>query len=174
VCVASLPNLLAKSTFLWVTWYHSNYVFSMFKPYFIETAGKCIQLANYAPDTPITTIGDVSVNIALFVRAIVEQGATTKGGKIVLGVTETRGAEEMLKTWAGIKGVQAQQVRVDSKAFNEVWPLWAEEMGVMMEFWDEFREKSWTDAEAEIVTAKDLGIEGEFQSLEEGFKTLEI
>ena len=169
-----LPALLEKTTFLWITWYHSNYGFPMFKPYFIETAGKYIQLANYAPDTPIVTIGDVSVNIAPFVKAIVAQPEKTTKGKIVLGATETRGANEMLQTWAGIKGVQAQMVGVDSKTFYEVWPLWAEEMGIMMELWEEYGEKSWTDKEAEIVTAKELGIEGQFQSLEEGFKTLEI
>ncbi|KAK0642169.1 hypothetical protein B0T16DRAFT_394322 [Cercophora newfieldiana] len=169
-----LPALLEKTTFLWVTWYHSNYTFPMFTPYFIPTAGKYIQLANYSPETPIETIGDVSVNIAPFVKAIVAQPEKTAKGAIVLGATETRAAGEMLQTWASVKGVRAQQVRVDSKTFNEVWPLWAEEMGVMMEFWDEYKEKSWTDEEARIVTAGELGIEGEFESLEEGFKTLEI
>ena len=172
--IRSLPNLLAKTTFLWVTWYHSNYVFPMFKPYYIETAGKYIQLANYGPETPIATIGDVSVNIAPFVKAIVEQPEKTANGAIVLGKTEDRKAGEMLQTWAGIKGVRAQQVRVERDAFYEVWPLWAEEMGVMMEFWEEYGDKSWTDPTAKIVTARDLGIEGQFQSLEEGFKSLEI
>ena len=170
-----LPALLEKTTFLWVTWYHSNYAFPMFTPYSIPTAGKYIQLANYGPETVIKTIGDVSVNIAPFVKAIVSQPEKTAKGAIVLASTETRAAGEMLQAWAKTKGVQAQMVRVDSKTFFDVWPLWAEEMGVMMEFWEEYGDKSWTDPEAKkLVTAKELGIEGEFQSLEEGYKTLEL
>ncbi|KAK4443671.1 hypothetical protein QBC34DRAFT_416751 [Podospora aff. communis PSN243] len=173
--IRSLPALLEKTTFLWITWYHINYTFPMFTPYFIPTAGKHIQFANYSPETPINTIGNVSVNITPFVQAIVAQPEKTKQGAIVLGATEENiPAGEMLQTWARVKGVQAQQVRVDNAAFYAIWPLWAEEMGVMMEFWDEYKEKSWTEAGKEIVTAKDLGIEGQFQSLEEAYKTLEI
>jgi len=168
------PALLEKTTFLWVTWYHSNYTFPMFTPYWIPTAGKFIQLANYAPDTPITTIGDVTVNIGKFVQAIVAQPEKTAHGAIVQAASEDGvPAEGMLQRWATAKGVKAQQVRVDGAAFREVWPLWAEEMGVMMEFWDEYREKSWTEVGKTIVTAKDLGVEG-FQTLDEGFKGLEL
>lgn len=33
--IRSQPELLAKSTFLWVTWYASNYKFPMFTPNFL-------------------------------------------------------------------------------------------------------------------------------------------
>ena len=170
----NLPDLLRKTTFLWVTWYHANYQFPMFTPYWIGTAGKHLQLANYAPDTPIETIGDVSVNVGAFVKAAVEQRDKAANGAIVLASSAGYTAGEMLQMWAAAKGTKAQFVRVSGEAFREVWPLWAEEMGVMMEFWDEYRERSWSDPSGgRVLTRADLGGEG-LQSLEEAYKGLEL
>lgn len=169
-----LPALLQKTTFFWVTWYHSNYAFPMFTPYWIPTAGKHLQIANYAPETPIQTIGDVSANVGAFVKATVEQGNKTRGGAVVLAATETHQAGEMLQLWARARGTKAQLVRVSGEAFREVWPLWADEMGVMMEFWDEYRERSWTRADGGKVLGKEeLGVT-KFQGLEEAYKGLEL
>ncbi|KAK4032150.1 hypothetical protein C8A01DRAFT_41413 [Parachaetomium inaequale] len=168
------PDLLKKTTFFWVTWYHANYTFPMFTPYFIGTAGKYIQLANYAPETPIQTIGDVSLNVGAFAKAVVEQPGKTTGGAVVLASSEGHQAGEMLQMWARAQGTKAQFVRVSGEAFREVWPLWAEEMGVMMEFWDEYREKSWTQPGGEkVLTKEDLGVT-EFQALEEAYKGLAL
>jgi len=168
------PALLAKTTFFWVTWYHANYTFPMFKPYWIGTAGKHIQFANYPPDIPINTIGDVSENIGAFAKAAVEQPEKTLNGATVLASTETREAGEMLQAWAKARGTKAQFVRVSGEAFREIWPLWAEEMGVMMEFWDEFRGKTWTRVDGgKVLTKADLGVT-QFQSLDEAYKTLEV
>ncbi len=168
------PALLAKTTFLWVAWYHDNYRFPMFTPVWVPTAGKFVQFANYAPEVPIATIGDVKVNVGKFVEKVVALSGKTQGGKVVFASSEVRGAGEMLQLWAAAKGVKAQFVRVSGEAFRELWPLWGEEMGVMMELWDEFRERSWTDAEGrEVLTKEDLGVEG-LQGLEEAFKGLEL
>lgn len=168
------PDLLRKTTFFWVTWYHANYQFPMFRPYWIGTAEKYIQLANYAPDTPIQTIGDVSVNVGSFVKAAVEQPNKTRNGAIVLAGCAGYTAGEMLQMWAAAKGTKAQFVQVSGQAFREVWPLWAEEMGGMMEFWEEFRERSWSDPSGgKVLTKADLGVQG-LQSLEEAYKGLEL
>lgn len=170
------PDLLRKTTFFWVTFYSTNYVFPMFTPYLIPTAGKYLQFANYAPDTPIRTIGDVTVNVTPFVKAVVEQREKTANGAIVVASTGSHTAEEMLQTWAKAKGFKAQFVRVSGEAYREIWPLWAEEMGVMMEFWDEYRERSWTEPSGtKVLYKEDLGIkDGELQGLEESYKALEL
>ena len=169
------PELLKKTTFFWVTWYHSNYTFPMFTPYWIPTAEKYVQIGNYRGDTPIVTIGDVSVNVGKFVKGVVERREEGGNGQIVLAAIEgVRQAEEMLQAWAKAKGTKAQFLQVDGKAFRLVWPLWAEEMGVMMEFWDEYRERSWTDASGrEVVAGRELGVEG-LQSLEAAYEGLEL
>lgn len=170
--IQSQPDLVKKTTFLWVTWYHSNYVFPMFTPYYIPTAGKYLQFASYAADTPIQTIGDVTKNIAPFVRAVVEQPGKTRGN-VVLATSEKFGAEELLQLWARTKGVKAQFVRVSGEDYRAFWPLWAEEMGGMMEFWDEYRE-SWVDTLGRrVVSGEELGVKG-LESVEEGFKTFEL
>ncbi|KAK3902311.1 hypothetical protein C8A05DRAFT_44249 [Staphylotrichum tortipilum] len=168
------PGLLEKTTFLWVAWYHDNYRFPMFTPVWVPSAGKFVQLGNYEGEVPISTIGDVRANVGRFVEKVVEQPGKTQGGRVVFASSEVRTAREMLGTWARVKGVEAQFVRVSGEAFRELWPLWGEEMGVMMELWDEFRERSWTDAEGrEVLTKEDLGVQG-LQSLEEAFKGLEL
>lgn len=168
----SEPALLRRTTFLWVTWYHSNYGFPMFAPYWIPAAGKHVQLGNYAPDTPIQTIGDVSVNIAPFVRAVVEQPDRTRDGAVVLASSERHTAARMLQLWAAAKGKKAQFVRVSGEDFRELWPLWGEELGVMMEYWDACREKSWTEpGGTKVLTKEDLGVVG-LQALEEAYKGL--
>lgn len=169
------PDLLAKTTFFWVTFYHSNLQFPIFTPYYIPTAGKYLQFASYSPETPITYIGDVTKNITPFIKAVVEK---TKGeGQAVRVEVGTLPAEKFLSTWAEAKGVQAKFVRISGKDYREIWPLWGEEMGVMMEFWDAFTDKSWSvsvDGQ-KLVTRKELGIEeGELESLAEGFKTFEL
>lgn len=167
--------LLAKTTFLWVTWYHANYSFPMFTPYFIPTSGTYVQFASYAADTPISTIGDVGVNLAPFVRAIVEQGDKTRGGAVVKAAVEERGADELLQLWAEKKGKKARFVRVARDDFHGLWPLWAEEMGVMMEFWDEVKGGSWDREDGgKVWKAEDLGITGELKSVAEAFEGYEI
>jgi len=166
------PVLLAKTTFLWVTFYHSNLAFPMFTPYWIPSAGKYVQFANYSPELVISTIGDVSVNVGAFVKAAVEQPDKSKNGAIVLARSEQVRVDDFLQTWAAAKGVKAQFVRVSGEAFREMWPMWAEEMGVMMEFWDEYPDH-WSAPGFKLLTKEDLGITG-LRSLAEGFKTFEL
>ncbi|KAK3389744.1 hypothetical protein B0H63DRAFT_464254 [Podospora didyma] len=170
-----LPQLNAKTTYLWVTWYHSNYIWPIFTPYHIPTAEKYVQFASFKPDTPLTTIGDVSVNLALFVRAIIAQPEKTYG-QVVVASVDTYTADEMLQRWAAAKGLKAQFVQVSGKAFRELWPLWGEEMGVMMEFWDEAREDSWSASGSggrKVLYKEDLAVEG-LQSVDEAFKEFEL
>ncbi|KAK4139152.1 uncharacterized protein C8A04DRAFT_33379 [Dichotomopilus funicola] len=168
------PALLAKTTFLFVTWYHSNYSFPVFRPVHVPIADKQVLIGAYDPTTPIQTIGDVSVNLGAFVRAAVEQPEKTLGGKTVLAAIETHAAAEQFALWAKAKGKQAQYLKIDGQAYRELWPLWGEEMGVMMDFWEWARENSWTLPGGEkVVGREELGITG-VQSLEEAYKGYEL
>lgn len=168
-----LPALAAKTTFLWVTFYAANYKFPMFAPIWVPSAGRYVQLANYAGETPITTVGNVEKNIGPFVKGVVEGGDKAKG-EIVLVDVEEYTAREMLQLWAKAKGTQASFVQVGGDVYREIWPLWGEEMGVMMEFWDEYKEKSWVDVEGrKVLKREDLGISG-LEGLEKAYKELEL
>jgi len=166
-------DLLAKTTFLWVTWYHSNYNFPMFKPYPVPTSGKYVQFTSYSPSTLFTTIGDVRANIGPFVRAILDNPHQTRNGAIVRADTATLTSDELLKTWAAVQGKEAISVRTDVDTYNALWPMWAEEMGVMARFWDEFGERSWTEPGEKVLTKDDLGLaEAHFVDLTTSFKEL--
>jgi hypothetical protein len=165
-------NLLAKTTFLWVTFYASNYYFPMFTPYEIPSAGKYIQIQDTPADVPIMTIGDARTNVGLFVRAIIEQPAKTTGGKFVLASAVEIAMGDMLQVWAKVHGKKAQYVQVDEATFHAIWPMWAEEMGVMMKFWDWARDKSWSGEDI-ILTKEDLNVTG-LVGLEEAFVSVKV
>ena len=166
-------SLLAKTTFLWVTFYASNYYFPMFTPYHIPTAGKYIQIQNTPPSVPIKTIGDARKNVGVFVRAILSNPDRTLHGKFVLAYTEETTAGAMLQTWGKAQDKKIQYVQVDEKTFNAVWPMWAEEIGIMMQFWENAGDKSWTGEEG-ILTKDDLGIKEPLQDLEQSFAELKF
>jgi hypothetical protein len=173
--IRSDKALLAKTTFLWVTWYHSNFAFPMFTPAFIPTSGKYVQFTNHSPDTPVTTIGDVRANIGPFVKAILAQLEKTRNGSIVqAGILDTT-VNELLQLWAKVNGKHAAVVQTDVKTFNELWPTWAEEMGTMMRFWEEYTNDSWSEPGKNVLTRDDLGIDiSEFVGLEASFKGMEF
>ena len=171
--IKSDAALLAKTTFLWITFYATNYGFPMYKPYEIPTAGKYIQIQDTPPDVPIKSIGDAEANVGLFVKAILAQPNKTLPGKFVLAQVEETTAGGMLQTWAKAQGKTAQYVQVDSQTFHTIWPMWAEEMGTMMQFWDWAREKSWT-GEVGILTKNDLNMKENFVGVEQVFAGMNL
>lgn len=168
--IKSDPALLAKTTFLWITFYATNLTFPMYTPYWIPTAGKYIQIQCTPPDTPIKTIGDTIVNVGIFVKAILAQPEKTLGGRFVLASVADTTAGELLQTWAKAQGKAAQYVQTDEKTFNALWPMWAEEIGGMMQFWAWAGEKSWSGED--VLTKEDLGVHDGLVGLEQAFKSL--
>ncbi|KAJ9144408.1 NAD(P)-binding protein [Coniochaeta hoffmannii] len=110
--------LLAKTTFFWVTWYHSNYDFPMYTPFPVPSAGKYVQVTSYSPETLITTIGDVRANVGAFVRAVLDNPQKTRNGAVVRADIGTLTSDELLKTWAAVQGKQAISVRTDVATYN--------------------------------------------------------
>jgi len=157
--IKSCPALLEKTTFLWVGFYASNLTFPMFTPCYVPTAGKYIQIQDSPADTPIKTIGDASVNVGIFVRAILAQPEQTLKGRYVLAEYTEMTADEFLQAWAIAQGTKAQYVQTDEKTFFSIWPGWAEEISSMMQFWAWARERSWSSEE--YITKADLGIRTE-------------
>lgn len=167
----NLPDLAAKTTFFWITFYHTNIFIPIFTPIFVESANAWIQVQTQSPDTPVLAIGDVRANAGKFVEAIIEQRAKTSG-KVVLAEVETTTSGKLLQTWANAKGVKAVYVKADADAHDNLWPSLSEEVGGMIKVWELLKERSWTGAHGEeIVTKEDLGITG-LVGLEESYKSL--
>jgi len=167
--INTLPTLLSKTTFLWVTWYGSNYAFPMFTPIHVPTSGKYLQIGVAPSTTPILSIGDVGTNVGIFTNAILAQPALTQKGRYVLAATEESTVGKLFELWGRKLGKETAYVEVGSlEEYDNVWPKWGREMGVMMQFWGEFGERSWSGQD--LLTVKELGLEkAGFVGVEEAY-----
>lgn len=158
-------ELLAKTTFLFVSQYASNYNYGPLSPHLISGAGHdkggtYVQFATHPPDTPITTIGDVRRNIGPFVAAILAQPVRTCGGITVLAHVEVVTAEESLQMWARARGVRAISIPVSTEMFSELFGSF-DFLGAMWRFWAAFGERAWGLSNGEkVLTKDDLGVTG--------------
>ncbi|KAK7422007.1 hypothetical protein QQZ08_009728 [Neonectria magnoliae] len=159
--IRSDPELLRKTTFLWVTMYASNLQYPFYKPFLVPTAGlnKYVQLLATPSSVPFTLIGDARTNVGLFARAILDQPQKTLPAKFVLGATDTMTAGELLSLWASVKGKEAEYAMVDKKTYYGLWPGWAELMDKAHMYWDLVQERSYS-GEDSLLTKDDLGIIG--------------
>jgi hypothetical protein len=170
--IKSISGLYSKTTFLWVTWYGSNYVFPMFTPVHVPTSGKYLQIMPARHSTPILSIGDVRTNLGIFTNSILAQPSLTQR-RYVVAHTETSTAKGLLETWGEVTQRQTAFVQTnDLEEYDNVWPRWGKEMGVMMQFWNEYKEKSWSGHE--LLTTKELGLEAvNFVGIEETYKAMD-
>jgi len=166
--IKTLPELYAKTTFLWITWYATNYAFPMFTPVFVPTSGKYLQIGTGPASTPILSIGDVKSNIGLFTNAILAQPALTHTRYVLAYIEETT-MGEMFKTWGRAVGKEVAYVKVnDLDEYDNVWPNWGREMGIMMSLWGEYGNESWSGQD--VLTRKELGLTGPFVGIEDAFR----
>ncbi|KAJ6116097.1 hypothetical protein N7523_006514 [Penicillium sp. IBT 18751x] len=159
--IKSVPALLQKTTFLWVTFYASNMQYPFYRPFSIPTAGenRYIQLQASPASVPIQVIGDAKINIGLFFRSIIEQPAISLPGRFVLGATDAMTTGEMLLTWASTHGIRAEFVQVDEETYYDLWPKWGEIMDKSHKYWETAKEESYSGEDV-ILTKEDLGITG--------------
>jgi NmrA-like family len=164
-------NLYAKTTFLWITFYTTNYLYPMFTPNFLKSSGKYLQLSPAAASTPIHSIGSTSANVGTFVMAILRAPEISLR-KFVQAKVATLSAGDVLATWSRATGHAAEYVKVSLEEFDRVWPVWGREMGLMLEFWDEAKEKSWSGED--IIGAEELGVDvGSLVGVEEAFRRVD-
>ncbi len=80
----------------------------------------------------------------------------TLPGKFVLASTESLTTGQLLSTWEEVTGKKAEYVEITLEDFDRLWPMWGKEMGLMLKYWEEVGERSWSGEE--VVTKEDLGI----------------
>lgn len=154
-------ELYAKTTFLWVTFYASNFVLPLWKPFNVSSAtrpNQYVQFSTTPADVPIKSIGDASTNVGIFARAILAQPEKTKG-RFVLADVEDLTAGQYLQTWVKAQKKSAEFVQIPKKPFDALFTEIGREMDIMQDFWDLVREDSWTGEDG-IVTKEDLGVTG--------------
>jgi hypothetical protein len=119
-----------------------------------------MQLSPADPTTPTKSIGNPQRNIGIFVLSILNLPDKTLPGRFVIAHTEETTTGQMLKDWSEVTGKRSVYVKTNLEDFSEVWPMWGEEMGIMMKMWDELKDQSWS-GEPEILNKDDLGISAE-------------
>ena len=124
-----------------------------------KTAGKSVQLLPIAEDTPITTLGATKINTGIYVLAILQQPQITLPAKIVLAETGTRTAKDIVKLWSEVSGTPAEFASIALDHYDNLWPKWGREVGLMLQFWDYARERSWF-ADDVVIKKEDLNITG--------------
>jgi len=163
--IKSDPVLHPKTTFIWVTFYMSNFFYPMFTPNLVKSSGKYVWFQPAPASTPIVSIGDHTKNVGPFVLRIAKKPELTLPGKFVLATVDTLSAGDVLKTWGRQQGKETEYIEVSVADYNRLWPNWGQEIGVMMDFWGEYGDKSWTGEE--LITKEDLGLTEKLVTTEE-------
>jgi hypothetical protein len=136
-----------------------------------KSSGKYIWLQPAPASTPILSIGDQTKNVGPIVLAIAKKPELTLGGKFVLATVDKFSAGEYLATWGRHTGKNTDYAEISLAEYDRLWPMWGLEMGVMMEFWGEYGDKSWTGEE--LLTKEDLGVDEKLVTVAEAFATFD-
>lgn len=126
----------------------------------------------YPATIPPRPIGGAKKHIGVFIRAFIEQPHKTLPGKYVLAHTENINSGEMLQQWAEAQGKEAEYIELEQSEFNKIWPGWAEEIGIMMQFFG--WAKSVRSQNEGLITREDLGITSGLIATEEAFYTMQF
>ncbi|EWZ46213.1 hypothetical protein BFJ63_vAg14823 [Fusarium oxysporum f. sp. narcissi] len=159
--IKSQPELLRKTTFLWVGFYASNLQYPFFKPFPVTSAlpNKHVQLLPAPSSVPLNLVGDARTNVGLFVHAILEQPTKTLPGKFVLAVTDVMSTGKLLSLWASSKQKEAEYVMVDKQTYHRLWPKWGEVMEANFTYFGLVGDRSYS-GENGVLTKDDLGVVG--------------
>ncbi|KAL4937918.1 hypothetical protein BDV06DRAFT_65267 [Aspergillus oleicola] len=168
---SNLPQLLSKTTFLWLGWYASNILAPPFHPsriHSVDGMDRYVTLLNVPPTTKIPLLGDERVNPGLFVKAILSQPEKTRNGKFVRGITGHRTIGDVVASYADTQGIKIHCLQVPREEYRPLWPAW----GTLMDLSHYYLEVTggWPEAGTEgVVTAEELGVE-ELVDADEAFK----
>lgn len=157
------PDLLRKTTFLWLAWYAGNMNYPWYQPSEVHTADGSrshIQLLSVSPSTRLPLLGDEKVNPGLFVRAILERPDLTLPAKAVAGVDEQLSFTEVARAYGAARGIKVQCVQVSKDDYTEIWPAWGELMDLSHAYVEFMDAKGFSSVDEEVLSKEDLGLEG--------------
>lgn len=156
-----LPQLAAKTTFLWVGFYVENFLAQ-------ENALMCPQpfLGNYllaAPSKPSGVVpigGVVSKNTGIVTRAIIDSGSRVFSKYVPL-VTNYVTMADIVSACGETTGKTAAFAEIQDTDYAKIFGLWGTELASQFRFSEEF--PSWHSIlePTETVRLEDLGVEGE-------------
>ncbi|KAL2843303.1 hypothetical protein BJY01DRAFT_197039 [Aspergillus pseudoustus] len=174
----SLPELLKKTTFLWLAWFASNLFLPLYKPtriYTVDGSKSYVQFLSIPPTTPIPLLGDEKTNAGLFVKSILEQPHLTLGGKIVATPIEYRTIAEVVATFSKNQGIQTKCLQLKKEDYAALWPVWGEVFDKSHRYFEVMGTRAFTGVpgqEGDVLTKEDLGVTG-LVGVDDAFERLE-
>lgn len=149
------------TTFLWIPAYAQNIQYPFYMPFAIPTADPdtLYQVQATPAWVPWSLVGDTSVNVGLFVKAILDQPEKTLPGKFVLAAVDQMTAGEIVDAWAAPQHKKGVMLQIDRETYYSLWPAWAEVMDEAHRFWELMRDDTFS-GEENILTKEDLNVTG--------------
>ncbi|KAL1847783.1 hypothetical protein Plec18167_002515 [Paecilomyces lecythidis] len=135
----NLPDLYQKTTFCIFTIFAENMIlYPIFKPIWVESAKKYIQLWPTPPSTPYLSIGDHRINSGVFVRAIVKNPPPNPGTYVRCNVEDLT-LDSMLALWGRASGISptpdsTAAVEISQEQYVQLWGAMGEEQGSQWKF----------------------------------------
>lgn len=135
----NLPDLYQKTTFCIFTIFAENMIiYPIFKPIWVESAKKYIQLWPAPPSTPYFSVGDHRTNSGIFVHAIVRSPPPNPGTYVRCNV-ENLTLDSMLALWGRASGISptpgsTAAVQISLEQYVQIWGAMGEEQGSQWKF----------------------------------------
>lgn len=152
-----LPDLAAKTTFVWMGWYSANMAFfPLIRPFELPSSGKWVWMQPSRADAVLPVSGDVSVNLGVYAVAALEHADKTHG-KYIDVRTDLLSFTDILKVWSEVSGKEAVYVPIAPEAFNQIWGAAGVEMSMQYqsgELWGDWERLKGAD----VVQPGDIGI----------------
>ena len=119
-------------------------------------SGKYVWLQPSRGSALLPSAGDISVNIGVFVEAILTRPEVSLPGRYAWVKTESLTFEEILKVWSRVTGKEAEYIDVPFETYVKLWGPAGEEMGTQYKFGEDHGD--WADFKADLLTTQQLGI----------------
>ena len=101
--------------------------------------------------------GDVSVNIGVYVSAILRNPSVSLPAKYTFLVTENITIADTLKVWSEVTGKDAEYVEVSAEKFDALYPKMGGELAAQLK-WGE-TVPDWGKLGSGLLSGKDLGVD---------------
>ncbi|KAM7187084.1 hypothetical protein V8F33_011418 [Rhypophila sp. PSN 637] len=155
-----LPDLAAKTTYLYFGYYPQNMAFfPLLKPFELPGAyGQHVQLIASSPEAKILLAGDLSVNPGIWVRQILKTGKPAMG-KYTNVALERWSFAQMAEKWTEITGKRCVVMQVSEEDWTNIWGPAGRELSWQFKFGEMVDPWGLDGREGEFVSWKELGIE---------------
>lgn len=161
--IRAKPELLAKTTFLWIGWYASNLMFPWNKPFEFPTEDGSklhVQMLSVTPSVKFPLAGDEKTNTGLFVKAILARPDQALPGRTAAVLEKNQAYDDLSRVYAEAQGIKTRCVQIPQSDFLRLWPFFGGLMDTTYRYLDLVDGKGFVNGDEHILTGEDLGVEG--------------